>query len=342
MVPSTNFSRKDQTVTKAHSIAVSDIPDLVETAHTRTAGHIHRTPLQRSNYFSSRTGANVFFKLEQLQVSGSFKGRGAMNKIASLSDAERARGIVAASTGNHGAAVAYAANAFGAKSLIFMPENASSVKVDAVRGLGAEVRFHSSDAGQTEIYAHAFADERGLTFASPYNDPAIIGGQGTIGKELLEQIGQVDELFLSVGGGGLLSGIAGYLKGIGQTVRVCACSPQADHAMYASIKAGKVVVFDADPTIADGCAGGMEEDAITLPLVTQLVDEWHLLSEEATKAAMRLYIENDNHLLEGSAGLAIAALLEAAERGSARFEGKTVVLVICGSRISAKTLKSLL
>ncbi len=259
-----------------------------------------------------------------------------------MSEAERARGIVAASTGNHGAAVAYAANALGAESLIFLPENASSVKVDAVRGLGSEVRFYSNDSGQTEIHARAFANERGLTFASPYNDPAIIGGQGTIGKELMEQVGQVDELFLSVGGGGLLSGIAGYLKGIGQTVRICACSPQTDHAMYASVQAGKVVVFDADPTIADGCAGGMEDDAITLPLVARLVDEWHLLSEEATKAAMRLYIENDNHLLEGSAGLAIAALIETAERDPARFKDKTIVLVICGSRISLKTLKSLL
>ncbi|QPB22247.1 pyridoxal-phosphate dependent enzyme (plasmid) [Rhizobium sp. 007] len=117
----------------------------------------------------------------------------------------------------HGAAVAYAANTFGARSLIFMPENASTVKVDAVRGLGAEVRFYSNDSGQTEIYARAFADEQGLTFVSPYNDPAIIGGQGTIGKELIEQVGHIDEVFLSVGGGGLLSGIAGYLKGIGRS-----------------------------------------------------------------------------------------------------------------------------
>jgi threonine dehydratase len=223
-----------------------------------------------------------------------------------------------------------------------MPENASSVKVDAVRSLGAEVRFFSHDSGQTEIYARSFANERGLTFVSPYNDPAIIGGQGTIGKELVEQIGRIDELFLSVGGGGLLSGVAGYLKGTGKDVRVSACSPRTDHAMYASVHAGRVVVFDAEPTIADGCAGGMEDDAITLPLVARLVDKWYLLSEEDTRAAMRLYIENDNHLLEGSAGLAIAALLQASESDPGRFKDKNVVVVICGSRISLKTLKSLL
>lgn len=329
-------------MTEIQSVTVKDIPGLVDAAEARIGSRLLRTPLEYSSYFSGCTGANVFFKLEQLQVSGSFKARGAMNKIASLPENERNRGIVAASTGNHGAAVTHAANSYGVRSLIFMPENASSVKIEAIRRLGAEVRFHSNDSGQTEIFARDYADNNGLPFVSPYNDPAIIGGQGTIGKELLEQIGQIDELFLSVGGGGLLCGTAGYLKGRGEAVRVCACSPKNDHAMYASIQAGRIVTFEADETIADGCAGGMEDNAITFPLVSRLVDEWHLPSEEDTKAAMRLYIENDNRLLEGSPGLAIASLLEASKRDPERFKNKNVVIVICGSRISLTTLKTLL
>ena len=323
-------------------LTVAAIPPAVQAAYTRTQDYLRRTPLVRSAYFSARTAANVYFKYESLQVSGSFKARGAFSKLTLLSDAERARGVVTASSGNHGAAVAYAVGALGGRGLVFVPENASPAKVSAIRALGAEVRFHATDSGQTELHARAHAAARGVAYIPPYNDPAIVAGQGTIALELVEQLDPIDEILVSVGGGGLLSGIAGYLRGRGSKARVVACSAANDHAMHAAQRAGRVVDCATQPTIADGCAGGIESDTITLPILQAVVDEWTLISEEATIGAMREFIENESQLLEGSAGLAIAALLAGAARDPERYRGRNVVIVICGSRISLAALSSVL
>src|SRR5712692_9557156 len=184
---------------------VDEIPHAVKRAEERIRPHIVETPLQHSPYFSGRTGANVYFKLENLQVTGSFKARGAMSKVLSLSKEELGRGVVAASTGNHGAAVAYGLSRLGAKGIVFMPENASEAKVEAIRSLGAEVRFHSNDGGKAEEFARQYAREHALAFVSPYNDPDVIAGQGTIGLELSRQLAAIDFLFVTVGGGGLIS-----------------------------------------------------------------------------------------------------------------------------------------
>jgi threonine dehydratase len=321
---------------------IQDIPNLVLNAHLRIRERIFRTPLRRSSYFSQRTGANVFFKYESFQVSGSFKARGALNKLAMLTETQLKRGVVAASTGNHGVAVALAARSRGIRALVFMPRTAAAVKVDAVRQAGAESRLEFSNSGDTEKFARNFAADYGMTFVSPYNDPAIIAGQGTIGIEIEEQLSPVHEIFVAAGGGGLLSGIAGYLKGKGSSVKIVACSPLIDHALYASTQMGKVVEFKGQPTLADGCAGGLEDHAITLPLARELADEWALVPEMEIREAMRLFIEHENQLLEGSAGLAIAALLKAAHRSPSTYCDRNVVILICGSRLSIEMLRSVL
>lgn len=323
------------------AINTDEVDVLARDALARIEKFIVRTPLVRSGYFSAKTGANVFIKYESMQVTGSFKARGAFSKVSTLSDAQREKGVVTASTGNHGAAVTYAINTFGGSAIVFMPTNASSAKVDAIRRLGAEVRFHSDDSGVTEVYAHEYADQNGLVYVSPYNDPAIIAGQATMGIEIGEQLARPDKLYLSVGGGGMLSGVAGYLKPRHSQLEIIGCSPAADHAMYASVKAGRVVSFPAAPTLVDSCAGGMEDDAITLPLVAELVDRWILPDEAAIADAMRSFILHEHQLLEGSSAMAIVGLLEDAEAHPESLRDKNVVIVVCGSRVSERLIRSL-
>ena len=321
----------------------SDIRAAVEAADQRIRPHVMQTPLRRSDYLSRTTGAEVLCKLENIQVTGSFKARGAANKIAALTDDERARGIVTASSGNHGAAVAAMLAQTSTKGIVFVPTVAPQVKVDAIRGYGAEVRFHSSDSGVTELFARAHAGANSLTFISPYNDPAVIAGQGTIGAELGRQTGPIDHLFVSVGGGGLISGVAGYLKAVQPGVNVVGVSPAHDCSMHKSAAAGKVVEdHDAQLTLSDGTAGSVEPGAITLPLCRELVDDWLLVSEDEIAGAMRLFMAHDNQLIEGAAGVAIAGLLQAVAKAPGAFAGKRVVVIICGGRIDLAKLKKLL
>ncbi|HUY15261.1 MAG TPA: threonine/serine dehydratase [Terriglobia bacterium] len=324
------------------SIQTEDIPRAVRAAYRVIQFHVTRTPLVRSDYFSQRTGANVLLKLENQQVTSSFKARGAIHKILTLTEDERKRSVITASTGNHGVAVAYGLSLTGGQGIVFVPETASPVKVENIRRLGAEVRFHGTDSGQTEIFARRYAAEHGMIYISPYNDPKIIAGQGTLGLEVAAQTGRVDFLFASVGGGGLISGTAGYLKSVQPGIRIAGCSPENDPAMFRSIEAGKIVEVEPKPTLSDGSAGGVEPGAITFELCRTLVDHWVLVSEEEIAAAMRLFIENEHQLLEGAAGSAIAGFLKRASETPDEFKDKNVVLVICGARISLDALKSVL
>jgi threonine dehydratase len=324
------------------SLRIEDIPRAVRRAHRVIQSRITRTPLVRSRHFSQKTGAQVFFKLESQQVTSSFKARGALNKILSLSPNERKRGVVTASTGNHGAAMAYALSEVGAQGIVFMPDTASPVKVESIRSLGTEVRFHGTDSAQAEQFGRQYAEEHGMTYVSPYNDPKVIAGQGTLGLELAAQIDRVDFLFASVGGGGLIAGTAGYLKSVQPGVVAAGCSPENDAAMLASVRAGKIVEVEAKPTLSDGSAGGVEPGAITFDLCRKLVDRWVLVSEEGIAVAMRDFIENEHQLLEGAAGCAIAGFCKSEAAAAGEYQGRNVVIVICGARISLAALKSIL
>ena len=321
----------------------SDIAAAVEAADKRIRPHVYETPLRRSDYLSRLMGANILCKLENVQLTGSFKARGATNKLTLLSAADRERGIVTASSGNHGAAVAAALSRLGGRGIVFVPKSAPRVKLDAIRSYGLEVRLDSEDSGECEVSAQDYAAAHGLTYVSPYDDPDVIAGQGTIAAEMLRQTDRVDHVFVSVGGGGLISGVAGYLKSRQPDALIHGVSPSNDCSMYLSVKAGWAVAQpDVRPTISDGTAGTLQPGAITLPLCSALVDDWPLVSEDEIIGAMRSFIEQDNQLIEGAAGVAIAGMLQQAAAEPGKFRGKTVAIIICGARIDSDNLRKVL
>ncbi len=320
-----------------------DIRQAVTAAHKRIAPLVLETPLRRSDYLSRLVNAEVLCKLENVQITGSFKARGAASSLSLLSAAERQRGVVTASSGNHGAAVAAMLSRLGGRGIVYVPTNAPRVKVEAIRAYGVEVRFHSEDSGECEVAALDYAKSSRLTYVSPYDDPDVIAGQGTIGAEIERQTGAVDHLFVSVGGGGLTSGIAGYLKAGNPKLRVWGVSPLNDHSMRLSAAAGHAVPhFEASITLSDGTAGTVQPGAITIPLCRALVDDWPLVSEDEIASAMRAYIGHENQLIEGAAGVAIAGLINAAAREPETFRSTKIALIICGGRIDPEKLITVL
>ena len=322
---------------KAHSSTMNILTESTQ-AEERIRPYIRETPLEPALSLSRRGQSHVYLKLENLQPTGSFKLRGAMNKLLNLTPAERVRGIVTASSGNHGAAVAYGLRCLASQGQIFVPEHASPTKVEMIRSLGAEVHVYGDDSSVTELHARSYAGQNGLVYISPYNDEQIIAGQGTIGVELARQLTPVDVVFVTVGGGGLISGVAGYLKSAMPKIKVIGCLPENSPVMAASVKAGRIVEMVSLPTLSDGSAGGIEPGAITFELCQRLVDDYVLVSEEEIKAAMRLVIETQHMLIEGAAGVAVAAYLKTAKR----YRAQNVVIIICGANISLETLKSVL
>ncbi|MFI5730780.1 pyridoxal-phosphate dependent enzyme [Kribbella sp. NPDC051587] len=294
------------------------------------------TPLLPFHGFSADLGVDVLAKCEHLQRTGSFKARGALAKILTLTDEEREAGVVTASSGNHGLGVANALALLGGRAIVYLPENASSSKVAALQRLGAELRAEGNDTGAQELKARAYADEQGLTYVSPYNDADVIAGQGTIGVELVKQLKgeQLDGVVVAVGGGGLISGVAAVLKQQLPGIKVYGASPTADAAMAESVRAGKIIPVDAAPTLSDGTAGSVEPGSITFDLCRELVDEWILVDEPAIRDALRAVIDTEHHLIEGSAAMAFAA--------ARTLTGGRVAVVSCGANISAKTLAEVL
>ncbi|MCH6548737.1 MAG: threonine/serine dehydratase [Proteobacteria bacterium] len=314
------------------------LPANVVLAANRIAPHIRETPLDHSPFFSELTGANVFLKLENLQFTGSFKLRGAFNKLLSLTPEQRAAGCVAASSGNHGAAVAFAMSKLGTKGVIFVPEGTSTTKVEAIKRAGGEVRFFGTDGLDTEMHAREYAAENGMCYLSPYNDEDIVAGQGTCGVEIAKQLPQADAIFAAVGGGGLISGVGSFLKSVNPTMAVVACQPAASAVMTESVKAGEILELPSQPTLSDGTAGGIEADAITFDLCRAVTDDYVVVSEDQIAEAMRQFIDAHHMLLEGAAGVALAGLRLRADS----YQGKNVVVIICGGNISRETLKEVI
>jgi len=310
----------------------------VDAAAERIRPYVRETPVEESRVLGRAGAARLFMKMENLQLTGSFKLRGAMNKLLSLTPAERTSGVVTASSGNHGAAVACGLETLRIPGVIYVPENASPAKVANIRSYGAEVRTHATDSGLTEIFARRYARDNGRTYVSPYNDPVVVAGQGTIGRELAHQLDSVDALFVALGGGGLISGVAGYLKEIRRRVEVVACSPENSAVMHHSVRAGRIVEMESLPTLSDGTAGAVEPGAITLDLCRSYVDRYVLVSEEEIRDAMRLVIDHHHTLVEGAAGVAVAGYLKEKDRHA----GHNVVIVLCGGNISRDRLKEVL
>lgn len=315
-----------------------DIVREVLDAENRIKRYIRETPLDYSPFLSQKGNAKVYLKLENFQVTGSFKIRGVFNKLLSLSEEEKENGIVTASSGNHGVAFAYATNVLNLRGVVFLPENASPAKIQDIKQYNVELRFYGRDMVETETFARRFAKENEMTYVPPYNDPKVIGGQGTIGIELEKQLEKIDAVLIPVGGGGLISGVGGYLKETLKDVEIIGVQPENSAVMYHSIKAGEILEIESKPTLADGTAGGIEEGSITFDLCKKYVDDFILVSEEEIAKAITLMLEKHHMLIEGAAALPVAAYL----RDPTRFSGKNTVLIISGCRISLSTLKKIL
>jgi threonine dehydratase len=227
---------------------------------------------------------------------------------------------------------------FGARGTIYLPEHTSPAKVETLRLLGAELEFHGDDCIKAEMFAKKTAEENGLVWVSPYNDPEIIGGQGTTGVEIARQLDAVDVVLVPVGGGGLIGGIAGYLKSVDSNIEIIGCQPENSAVMYESVKAGTILDLPSKPTISDGSAGGIEPGAVTFDLCQEHVDDWILVTDEEIRQALRLLLEKQYQLAEGSGVLSIASFVKMKER----FENRNVVCVVSGGKISLDTLRQVL
>lgn len=319
-------------------ITPQDITTRIPVARADVAGAIYRTPLERSIWLSEATGADVSLKLDAFQPTGSFKVRGAVAAISHLSPDERNRGVVTASAGNHGLGVAYAASRAGVRATIVVPETASPAKVAALQRFPIEL-LNAVDYDASEQRALQIAQDTGAVFVSPYNDPWVIAGQGTIGVEMLDDEPGLDVVLVQIGGGGLISGIAAWLKAIKPDARVIGIEPVAAPAMREAMQAGRLVQVAIAPTLADGLAGNIQEGSITFDLVRDLVDEIVLVSEEEIGSAVRASFHELHLALEGSGVAGIAALLSGRISG---LKGKRVASVVSGRNIAAERLCTLL
>lgn len=316
----------------------TDIKKEALEAEKRIRKLIRETPLEYSHYLSQLGNCQVYLKLENLQLTGSFKLRGALNKLFSLTQKEREKGVITASTGNHGAAFVYGIKAVDCNGTIYLPENSSQAKIETLRQYDAELKFHGDDCVKAEIFAKNMAKKYGQVYISPYNDLKIIGGQATIGIELMKQIKKIDTVLVPVGGGGLISGIAGYLKSENKNIEIIGCQPEASAVMYESIKAGKIIEKESKPTISDGSAGGIEKAAITFDICKNYVDDFIIVTEDEIREAIKLFLEKQYMLIEGAGALSVASFIQAQEK----FVDKNVVLIISGAKISLDTLKKVL
>ena len=305
----------------------------IRNAEQRIAPHIIRTPLVYSPTISAMTGAEVWLKLETLQRAGSFKVRGATNKILRTTDAVRLRGVVAASGGNHAQGVTVAAHSVGVPATIVMPLWASVSKQEATRGYGAKVEIAGSSLEES-IARAAELSAGGMVFIHPYNDEDVIAGQGTIGLEILTDLPTVETIIVPVGGGGLIAGIATAAKGIKPDIRIIGAQAAACPSAQAARAAGSPVRITAQPTIADGIRV-LESGAIPFPMIRDLVDQVGLASEDEIADAMLLLLERKHLVAEGAGAVPLAVLLN----GSCTIpSGSTVVLVISGGNVDSHLL----
>ena len=315
-----------------------NVAQLVREANERCQDHLLPTPLEHSMYLSDKIEGEVWLKLDSMQRTSSFKFRGAINKILSLTEAELDRGIVSASTGNYALAVAEAMRIRNRRATIYVANDIEPSRLELLRSYGLNLVIHGEVAWDAEKEARRVGDEEGKIYVSPYNDPIVVGGQGTCGYEISQQLPDLDAAFLACGGGGLLTGSAGWLKSHNSDVEAFGVSPANSPVMYESMRTNKMVEMDTQPTLADTCAGGIDLDSITLDLCRRYVDEIVLLTEKEIEASIRLLFEQHRLVTEGSGALSIGGLLKRKER----FKGKKVVAVVCGRNVNLEVFKKII
>ena len=307
--------------------------DAVVAASERLAPYALGTPLLPARSLAS----HAWFKCENVQRTGSFKIRGALNKLLVLSADERERGVVASSTGNHGLAVAEALGLTSGRGTVVVSASASPYKRERLTKAGLEVIVSEGDPMTAELEARALAEKEGRVYVSPYNDADVVAGQGTVAVELLAQHPNLEAVFVAVGGGGLVAGIGAYLEAVRPNVAVIGCWPEDAAAMYESIRAGRLIEVPDEPTLSDGTAGNIEPGSITFPLCRDLIDELVLVSEQEIAAAMRDVLLAEHLVVEGAAGVAVAAWRKFTA-GRPRLADRESAIVLCGGNVSAPTL----
>jgi threonine dehydratase len=292
---------------------------------------VRQTPLE----YSAELGA--WLKLEHLQHTGSFKFRGASNKMALLTPEQAAAGVVTASNGNHGLAVAAASQARGIAAEVFVSSHVSSTKARRIEAMGARIHCEGEDSLIAELAARRAAGATGRVFVSPYNDRDVVAGQGSVAVELHRQLPQLDAVFVAVGGGGLIGGIGAYLKNVSPQTEIVGCWPRNSPVMHHCLQAGSIVEVAEQPTLSESTAGGIEPGSVTFDVCRRVIDRSVLVSEEEILRAMRLVLDTEHWVIEGAAGVAVAAFLKEASRWQAR----NAVVVICGRNVSSEVMQKL-
>ena len=307
----------------------------IEQAAQRLQGHLLNTPCVESRTLSQLTGAQIYLKFENLQYTASFKERGACNKLAQLSADERRRGVIAMSAGNHAQGVAYHAQRLGVRAVIVMPRFTPGVKIERTRGFGAEVVLHGDTLDEARQHALLLAEREGLVFVHPYDDEAIVAGQGTVGLEMLQAVPELEVLVIAVGGGGLIAGIATAARALKPGIEIIGVQTARFPAMVNAIKGTQHP--QGTSTIADGIAVG-RPGLIPQAIIAQKVDDLLLVDEGDIEQAMVMLLEIEKTLVEGAGAAGLAALL----KFPARFAGKKVGLVLCGGNIDPLLLAAII
>ncbi len=310
--------------------------DRILRAHSAIRPQVCVTPLERSRALSAALGCEVLLKADHLQPTGSFKIRGATNKIHILGDAVKNTGVITASTGNHGQAVARAGALAGVPVTVYVAASTARPKIEAIQGWGAQLVVVDGNPLEGELQARKRAAEENRPYISPYNDLDVVAGQGTLGMELAEQAPQLDAVFVSVGCGGLIGGIGTALEHLRPDTRVVGVWPENSPCMLRALEAGKIIDVPESPTLSDGTAGAVEPGSITFPICQSVIDATVCVTESQIASAMRRIAEAERWIVEGAAGVALAGLVKAAHD----YEGRTVAVVLCGRNIALETFLS--
>ena len=313
-----------------HVQSLRTVANASEAAYGRIKEYVTKTVC-----LPSRNHEGVYFKTENFQKTGSFKFRGATAKLSSL-DANMP--AVTASSGNHGIACSQAAVTTGLDLTVVLPETVALAKFQKIQSFGVKTILQPGDSGMAERHARELAEQAGFNYVSPYNDPEIIAGQGTIGIELLDQLPEIDNIFISLGGGGLVSGIGAVFKTANPKVQVFGVSATHSAALAASIRAGKIVETEHFDTLADGCAGGIDDDTLTLPLADEVIDELIYCNEAEIGSALSTLAWEERMIVEGAAALAYAGYVKRKED----LKGQTTVVLLCGANFDKAKLQPIL